>query len=127
MAHKFIMLSHPPCAVVPTDIFFREIPAYTVIVIFISQDVLSPKSMNSPFCPFTVFKTFFFCNLQMIMFRTRLLLERMGMYDQYQDWRLDVDNMTYEVPSFCIYQCVKQFVVKSHRCSHFHLTGTARS
>jgi hypothetical protein len=59
MAHKFIMLSHPPCAVVPSVIFFREIPAYTVIVIFISQDVLSPKSMNSPFCPFTVFKTFF--------------------------------------------------------------------
>jgi hypothetical protein len=23
----------------------------------------------------------------------------MGIYDQYQDWRLDVDNMTYEVPS----------------------------
>lgn len=30
------------------------------------------------------------------MFRTRLLLGRMGMYDQYQDWRLDVDNMNYE-------------------------------
>jgi hypothetical protein len=29
------------------------------------------------------------------------------MYDQYQDWRLDVDNMTYEVPSFCIYQSCK--------------------
>src|SRR4051812_22486794 len=33
-----------------------------------------------------------------MMFRTRLLLGRMGMYDQYQDWRLDVDNMNYEVP-----------------------------
>jgi hypothetical protein len=38
------------------------------------------------------------CNLQMMMFRTRILLGRMGMHDQYQDWRLDVDNMTYEVP-----------------------------
>lgn len=33
---------------------------------------------------------------EMMMFRTRVLLGRMGMYDQYQDWRLDVDNMTYE-------------------------------
>ncbi|KAL6610603.1 hypothetical protein ACP70R_040572 [Stipagrostis hirtigluma subsp. patula] len=33
---------------------------------------------------------------EMMMFRARLLLGRMGMYDQYQDWRLDVDNMTYE-------------------------------
>ncbi|CAN6327392.1 unnamed protein product [Urochloa humidicola] len=33
---------------------------------------------------------------EMMMFRTRILLGRMGMYDQYQDWRLDVDNMTYE-------------------------------
>ncbi|GJM89655.1 hypothetical protein PR202_ga05863 [Eleusine coracana subsp. coracana] len=33
---------------------------------------------------------------EMMMFRTRLLLGRLGMYDQYQDWRLDVDNMTYE-------------------------------
>ncbi|XP_066367166.1 uncharacterized protein [Miscanthus floridulus] len=31
-----------------------------------------------------------------MMFRTRILLGRMGIYDQYQDWRLDVDNMTYE-------------------------------
>jgi hypothetical protein len=53
------------------------------------------------------FQNLFFCNLQMIMFRTRLFLRRMGMYDQYQDWRLDVDNMTYEVPSFCIYQSCK--------------------
>lgn len=37
-----------------------------------------------------------------MMFRTRILLGRMGIYDQYQDWRLDVDNMTYEVPSHCI-------------------------
>lgn len=36
--------------------------------------------------------------IQIMMFRTRLLLGRMGMYDQYQDWRLDVDNMNYEVP-----------------------------
>ncbi|CAM0954090.1 unnamed protein product [Alopecurus aequalis] len=33
---------------------------------------------------------------EIMMFRTRLLLGRMGMYDQYQDWRLDVDNMNYE-------------------------------
>ncbi|KAJ1263818.1 hypothetical protein BS78_09G215900 [Paspalum vaginatum] len=33
---------------------------------------------------------------EMMMLRTRILLGRMGMYDQYQDWRLDVDNMTYE-------------------------------
>ncbi|KAL6848614.1 hypothetical protein ACP4OV_021197 [Aristida adscensionis] len=32
----------------------------------------------------------------MMMLRARLLLGRMGVYDQYQDWRLDVDNMTYE-------------------------------
>lgn len=31
-----------------------------------------------------------------MMFQTRMLLGRMGIYDQYQDWRLDVDNMTYE-------------------------------
>ncbi|TVT96762.1 hypothetical protein EJB05_58035, partial [Eragrostis curvula] len=31
----------------------------------------------------------------------------MGMYDQYQDWRLDVDNMTYEVPTRDIHR-VKQ-------------------
>ncbi|CAD6225884.1 unnamed protein product [Miscanthus lutarioriparius] len=31
-----------------------------------------------------------------MMFRTRILLGRMGIYDQYQDWRLDVDNMTYD-------------------------------
>lgn len=40
-------------------------------------------------------------NIQIMMFRTRLLLGRMGMYDQYQDWRLDVDNMNYEVSPFC--------------------------
>ncbi|KAL5203072.1 hypothetical protein ABZP36_014024 [Zizania latifolia] len=33
---------------------------------------------------------------EIMMFRTRLLLGRMGMHDQYQGWRLDVDNMTYE-------------------------------
>jgi len=33
---------------------------------------------------------------EMMVFRTRILLGRMGMYDQYQDWRLDVDNLTYE-------------------------------
>jgi hypothetical protein len=42
------------------------------------------------------------------MFRTRILLGRMGIYDQYQDWRLDVDNMTYEVPSQCIPYKIKQ-------------------
>jgi hypothetical protein len=31
------------------------------------------------------------------MFQTRVLLGGMNMYDRYQDWRLDVDNMTYEV------------------------------
>nr|ACN31440.1 unknown [Zea mays] len=30
------------------------------------------------------------------MFQTRVLLGGMNMYDRYQDWRLDVDNMTYE-------------------------------
>uniref|UniRef100_J3M9F4 RING-type E3 ubiquitin transferase n=2 Tax=Oryza brachyantha TaxID=4533 RepID=J3M9F4_ORYBR len=33
---------------------------------------------------------------EIMMFRTRLLWGRMGMHDQHQDWRLDVDNMTYE-------------------------------
>lgn len=35
--------------------------------------------------------------LQIRMFQTRVLLGGMNMYDRYQDWRLDVDNMTYEV------------------------------
>jgi len=34
--------------------------------------------------------------LQIMMFQTRVLLGGMNMYDRYQDWRLDVDNMTYE-------------------------------
>jgi hypothetical protein len=46
---------------------------------------------------FTFFELLIY-NMQM-MFQTRMLLGRMGIYDQYQDWRLDVDNMTYEVPS----------------------------
>jgi hypothetical protein len=33
---------------------------------------------------------------QIMMFQTRVLLGGMSMYDRYQDWRLDVDNMTYE-------------------------------
>lgn len=49
---------------------------------------------------FTFFELLIY-NMQM-MFQTRMLLGRMGIYDQYQDWRLDVDNMTYEVPSHCI-------------------------
>jgi len=42
--------------------------------------------------------------LQIMMFQTRVLLGGMNMYDRYQDWRLDVDNMTYEVciPFCCI-------------------------
>jgi hypothetical protein len=35
-----------------------------------------------------------------MMFQTRVLLGGMSMYDRYQDWRLDVDNMTYEVCLF---------------------------
>jgi hypothetical protein len=34
---------------------------------------------------------------QIMMFQTRVLLGGMSMYDRYQDWRLDVDNMSYEV------------------------------
>uniref|UniRef100_A0A0E0DUG9 RING-type E3 ubiquitin transferase n=1 Tax=Oryza meridionalis TaxID=40149 RepID=A0A0E0DUG9_9ORYZ len=33
---------------------------------------------------------------EIMMLRTRLLWGRFGMHDQHQDWRLDVDNMTYE-------------------------------
>ncbi|CAL4948011.1 unnamed protein product [Urochloa decumbens] len=33
---------------------------------------------------------------EIMMFQTRVLLGGMNMYDRYQDWRLDVDNMTYE-------------------------------
>uniref|UniRef100_A0A0E0L5D1 RING-type E3 ubiquitin transferase n=2 Tax=Oryza punctata TaxID=4537 RepID=A0A0E0L5D1_ORYPU len=33
---------------------------------------------------------------EIMMLRTRLLWGRLGMHDQHQDWRLDVDNMTYE-------------------------------
>ncbi|XP_062206582.1 probable E3 ubiquitin-protein ligase HIP1 [Phragmites australis] len=33
---------------------------------------------------------------EIMMFQTRVLLGGMSMYDRYQDWRLDVDNMTYE-------------------------------
>ncbi|XP_073003221.1 uncharacterized protein [Typha latifolia] len=33
---------------------------------------------------------------EIMMFQTRVLLGGMDMYDRYQDWRLDVDNMTYE-------------------------------
>lgn len=33
---------------------------------------------------------------EIMMFQTRVLLGGMNLYDRYQDWRLDVDNMTYE-------------------------------
>uniref|UniRef100_J3L343 RING-type E3 ubiquitin transferase n=2 Tax=Oryza brachyantha TaxID=4533 RepID=J3L343_ORYBR len=33
---------------------------------------------------------------EIMMFQTRVLLGGMSLYDRYQDWRLDVDNMTYE-------------------------------
>ncbi|KAF7023366.1 hypothetical protein CFC21_035894 [Triticum aestivum] len=33
---------------------------------------------------------------EIMMFQTRVLLGGMNVYDRYQDWRLDVDNMTYE-------------------------------
>ncbi|XP_051225533.1 uncharacterized protein [Lolium perenne] len=33
---------------------------------------------------------------EIMMFQTRVLLGGMSMYDRYQDWRLDVDNMSYE-------------------------------
>ncbi|KAG1347065.1 pre-mRNA-splicing ATP-dependent RNA helicase prp28 [Cocos nucifera] len=33
---------------------------------------------------------------EIMMFQTRVLLGGMDVYDQYQDWRLDVDNMSYE-------------------------------
>uniref|UniRef100_A0A0D9YDH7 RING-type E3 ubiquitin transferase n=1 Tax=Oryza glumipatula TaxID=40148 RepID=A0A0D9YDH7_9ORYZ len=36
------------------------------------------------------------CQAIIMMFQTRVLLGGMSMYDRYQDWRLDVDNMTYE-------------------------------
>lgn len=36
-------------------------------------------------------------DLQIMMFQTRVLLGGMDVYDRYQDWRLDVDSMTYEV------------------------------
>nr|CAD1823438.1 unnamed protein product [Ananas comosus var. bracteatus] len=35
-------------------------------------------------------------DLQIMMFQTRVLLGGMDVYDRYQDWRLDVDSMTYE-------------------------------
>lgn len=33
---------------------------------------------------------------EIMMFQARFLLGEMDMHDQYRDWRLDVDNMTYE-------------------------------
>ncbi|XP_062218371.1 E3 ubiquitin-protein ligase MBR2-like [Phragmites australis] len=33
---------------------------------------------------------------EIMIFQTRVLLGGMSVYDRYQDWRLDVDNMTYE-------------------------------
>jgi hypothetical protein len=54
--------------------------------------------LSSTFFRCCVFLITFF-ELTQMMFQTRMLLGRMGIYDQYQDWRLDVDNMTYEVPS----------------------------
>nr|XP_010906978.1 uncharacterized protein LOC105033766 [Elaeis guineensis] len=33
---------------------------------------------------------------EIMMFQTRILLGGMNVYDRYQDWRLDVDNMSYE-------------------------------
>ncbi|OEL19020.1 hypothetical protein BAE44_0019958 [Dichanthelium oligosanthes] len=66
---------------------------------------------------------------EMMMFRTRILLGRMGMYDQYQDWRLDVDNMTYEEEfetneetgklscghSYHVH-CIKQWLSRKNAC-----------
>ncbi|RRT50362.1 hypothetical protein GW17_00009540 [Ensete ventricosum] len=38
--------------------------------------------------------------LQIMMFQTRVLLRGgMVVYDQFRDWRLDVDNMSYEMLS----------------------------
>ncbi|OAY66570.1 Prolyl endopeptidase [Ananas comosus] len=34
--------------------------------------------------------------LRMMMFHTRVLLGGIEVYDRYHDWRLDVDNMSYE-------------------------------
>ncbi|OAY82968.1 putative E3 ubiquitin-protein ligase HIP1 [Ananas comosus] len=34
--------------------------------------------------------------ITIMMFQTRVLLGGMDVYDRYQDWRLDVDSMTYE-------------------------------
>nr|CAD1823088.1 unnamed protein product [Ananas comosus var. bracteatus] len=33
---------------------------------------------------------------EMMMFHTRVLLGGIEVYDRYHDWRLDVDNMSYE-------------------------------
>ena len=98
---------HIPQCVEDPAVFFSE-------QIVFSQDVLSPKIMNSWFLPpFSIL----IYNLQMMVFRTRILLGRMGMYDQYQDWRLDVDNLTYEVPSHWI-SCITESL-HGHLRSHY--------
>lgn len=39
--------------------------------------------------------------LQIMMFQSRVLLGGgLDVYDQFRDWRLDVDNMSYEVFNF---------------------------
>lgn len=40
------------------------------------------------------------------MFQRRILLGRMDLYDQYRDWQLDVDNMSYEVLNFLLYMAL---------------------
>jgi hypothetical protein len=59
------------------------------------------------------------------MFQTRVLLGGMSMSDRYQDWRLDVDNMTYEVQVVHSLCSISKLSVPLVLINHFNI-GTAR-
>jgi len=70
-----------------------------------NNDVICSLDITSSCQPQLFLIPRFSLYLQIMMFQTRVLLGGMNMYDRYQDWRLDVDNMTYEActPLCCIY------------------------
>ncbi|CAL9082622.1 unnamed protein product [Musa acuminata var. zebrina] len=66
---------------------------------------------------------------EILMFQSRILLGRMDLYDQYKDWQLDVDNMSYEEEyeandeigkldcghSYHVF-CIKQWLLQKNDC-----------
>lgn len=54
---------------------------------------------------------------QLLMLEATLLFGGMGLHDQHSDLRLDVDNMSYEVPHFSV---VFYFIILTFRLDFRH-------